>query len=175
MTGSDAPHPADRLIHDLIAHPRTVTEEEIRLITDRIASAPFNSAIQKVSVADRGFNYQGIIPGRQTDSLTLHLIQRVIKDRHWAIGTTAVEYLRSLHAAARSESVQIALYRQWEERDIAVVIARTRTVLNEHQLGPKSETNLIVVYRADRGILITGYQFSTMDEINIPDDALWLK
>ncbi|MGI8691089.1 MAG: hypothetical protein ACR2M3_21115 [Thermomicrobiales bacterium] len=175
MANNDDSHPADQLIHDLIAHPRAATDEEIRLITDRIATAPFNPAIQKVSIANRRFAYQGATPGRQTDSLTLHLIQRVMRDRQWAMGTTAMDYLRSLHAAARSESVQIALYRQWEERDIAVIIARTRTVLGEQQLGARSETNLIVVYRADRGILVSGYQFSTMDEIAIPDDALWLK
>lgn len=175
MTNSDDSHPADRLIHDLIAHPRAATEAEIRLIADRIATAPFNPATQKVSLANRKFDYQGATPGRQTDSLTLHLIQRVMRDRQWAMGTTAMDYLRSLHAATRSESVQIALYRQWEERDIAVVIARTRTVLSEQQLGPRSETNLVVVYRADRGILVSGYQFSTMDKITIPDDALWLK
>jgi len=34
---------------------------------------------------------------------------------------------------------------------------------------------LLVVYSVDRGILISGYQFSTFDEVSIPEHALWLK
>jgi len=175
MTVSDDPHPADLLIHELIARPRPATEQEIRLIIDRIASAPFNRDMQNVPIAQRGLGYRGIIPGAHMTSLALHFIQHVEVERQWATGTTIDAYLESLHRAARDPEVQIALYRQWGMRDIAVAIVPTKRVLDSRQMGPGALPNLLVVYRADRGMLISGYQFSSMDNVRIPKDAVWLK
>lgn len=175
MTGSDDPHPANRLIHDLITHPRSANEQEIRLIIDRIASAPFNTEIQDVPVRDRGRSYLGITLGLHAESLMLHLIRRVTGDEQRAIGTTADAYVGSLRRAIRDPNARLALYQQWGMRDMAVAIAPTRGTLEPEQLGPDAEENIIVVYNATRGILTSGYQFSTMDTIHIPGDALWLR
>ncbi|MDQ2787108.1 MAG: hypothetical protein M3Y58_19125 [Chloroflexota bacterium] len=171
----DNPYPADTLIHDLIAHPRAATEQEIRLITERIASAPFSTEMQDVPVRDRGRSYLGITLGLHADSLTLHLVRRVIGYEQWAIGTTADAYVGSLRQAVRDPNARLALYQQWGMRDTAVAIAPTRRVLETEQLGSDAEANIIVVYNATRGILISGYQFSAMDTIHIPGDALWLR
>ncbi|MDQ6905284.1 MAG: hypothetical protein M3176_00500 [Chloroflexota bacterium] len=175
MTGGDEIHPADWLIHDLIAHPRTATEEETRLITDRIASAPFNPDIQRVQRYERGRKYQAITLGSQADSLTLHLFRRVMGDSQWAAGTMAEDYVQSLQRAARDSRNRLVLYRQWYDRDLAAVIVPTGNVLAPKQIGTKPEPNLLVLYLANRGILISGYQFSSMDTIRIPGDALWLR
>lgn len=165
----------DQLIHELIARPRAVTGEEIRLITERIASAPFSTEIQDVPVRDRGRSYLGITLGLRADSLTLHLVRRVIGDEQWAIGTTADAYVGSLRRAIRDPNAHLALYRQWGMRDMAVAIAPTHRVLEPEQLGPDAEANILVVYNATRGILTSGYQFSMMDAVHIPGDALWLR
>jgi hypothetical protein len=33
----------------------------------------------------------------------------------------------------------------------------------------------LVVYAADRGMIVTGYQVSGLDRIGIPEDARWLR
>jgi len=174
MTGGDDPYPADQLIHDLIAHPRPATEEEIRQIADRIASAPFSTESQRVPVLERGFTYRGVQFGTLEDSLTLHFVHHVIMEAQWAEGTTVEAYVRSLHRAAHAPQARIALYRQWGERDIAAIIVPTQDVLDPREAGRGSLPNLLVVYRADRGMLVSGYQFSTIDMVRIPRTALWL-
>lgn len=175
MTGSDDSYPADQLIHDLIAHPRAATVEEIRLITERIASAPFNTEIQNVPSRERGQTYRGVRLGKRAASLTLHLVRRVVDDEQWAVGTTADAYVESLRRAIRDPHAHLALYRQWGMRDMAAIIAPTRNALGPEQVGPEAEANIIVVYNATRGILTSGYQFSTMDRVYISGDALWLR
>jgi hypothetical protein len=175
MTGSDGPHPADLLIHALIARPCPATEQEIGLITGRIASAPFNEDMQNVPVLLRGLDYQGVILGTQMTSLALHFIQHVEVEKQWATGTTINAYTDSLHRAVRDPEVRIALYRQWGMRDIAAAIVPTKRVLDSGQMGSGALPNILVVYRADRGMLISGYQFSTMDTVRIPRDAVWLR
>jgi len=175
MTKSDDSHPADRLIHDLIAHPRAATEEEIRLITVRIASTPFNRDIQRVQRDERGRTYQAITLGAQADSLTLHLFRRVVGDSQWAVDTTAEGYVQSLRRAARDTRNRLILYRQWQNRNLAAIIVPTENALTLAQMGTKAEPNLFVLYLANRGILISGYQFSSMDTIRIPGDAVWLR
>jgi hypothetical protein len=175
MTLSDDSHPADLLIHELIVHPRPATERELQLITDRIASAPFNRDIQNVPARVRGWKYLGVTIGRNADSLFLHLVRRVIGDEQWAVGTTVDEYVESLRRAVRDPMARLALYRQWGARHMAVVIAPTGNVLGPERVGPDAQANIIVIYNATRGILISGYQFSTMDKIHIPGDAIWLR
>lgn len=145
---SDDPHPADLLIRELIAHLRSPTEQEIRLITDRIASAPFNQDMQKVSPRLRGRRYSGVTLDAQLPSLTLHWIQHVGIERQWATGTTIDTYVETLHRAARELEARIALYRQWESRDIAAAIVSTRMVLHPHQMGTGTLPNRAVAKSA---------------------------
>jgi len=163
------------LIHELISHPRAATDPEIRIITDRIANAPFNTAIQKVPAPERDTEYQGITLGPRVDSLTLHLFRRVIGEGQWAVGTTADTYVRCLQRAARVPYARLVLYQQWGDRDLAGVIVPTSSVLDPQQMGPRAEANLFVLYLANSGILVSGYQFSAMNTIRIPGDALWLR
>ncbi len=168
-------HPADGLIHDLIAHPRAATAEESQQIIERIASAPFDMEMQRVPRALRGLTYQGITLGTETDALTIHLFKRVLADEQWAVGTDAAAYLETLRTAAGTPQARLVLYRHWGTRDIAAVIARTDRCIAPEQLGAKREANLIVLYEANRGILLSGYQFSAMETVRIPRDALWLR
>jgi hypothetical protein len=174
MTGSDDSHPADLLIRELIARPRSATEKDVRLIADRVADAPFSMEIQEIPPRERERTYQGITLGKYADSLTRHLFRRIYEEQ-WATGTTADAYVRSLHRAVCEPSARIALYQRWGSRDTVAFIVPTRDVLKPRQIGAKAEPNLLVVYEANRGILISGYQFSSMATIRIPGDAIWLR
>ncbi len=175
MTSSDDPHPADRLIHDLIAQPRTATEQEIRLITDRIASAPFSPDIQDVPVRDRGRSYLGITLGIQADSLTYHLFRRTVEEKQWAMGTNGGSIrAEPSSGGSRSAGASRALPAVGDAGRRGGNCATNRT-LDSQQIGERALPNLLIVYLADRGILLSGYQFSALDKVRIPKDALWLK
>jgi hypothetical protein len=97
-----------------------------------------------------------------------------VAEAQWSEGTTAAEYLSDLRAAARRPDAALAVYSR-RGGNLASTIARTADVLKPDRLGPSSLPWLIVVYSADWGALVSGYQFSTAAEISIPAEALWLK
>jgi hypothetical protein len=164
---------ADRLIVDLIQAPRAATPGEIALITDRIASAPFSQEQVRVSRDERGVSYMGYTLGVFQDSLVYHLVKRVEIEGQWVYGTTAEAYVADLRAAVRHPAVQIAVYER-RGGHIAAVIAPIEHVVPAQRRGPESESLITVVYAADRGSIITGYQIAQVRTAFIPENALWL-
>ena len=55
---------------------------------------------------------------------------------------------------------------------MAAVFATNR--VPPRRLGPGSKPWLLIVYSADRGMLVSGYQTYAAPPSNIPGDALWL-
>ena len=167
-------HPADALIRELIATRRAATSAEIAAIIARLASAPFDERPTRVSIAERGMAYLGHTLGAREDSLQYHLTKRVILEEQWAVGTTTASYLADLRRAIGASTARLTVY---ERRGgaIAATITPTDAVLIEDQRGLRSFANLLVVYSADRGIVITGYQFSTWSATGLPEEVLWLK
>jgi hypothetical protein len=169
-----SPHPTDRLIRALIQTGRRATLEEIERIVDRLATAPFDPRDRRVRVAERGLQYHGRTVRAREDSLFYHLVKRVVADGQWAADTTVEQYLTDLRHAARSPDARLLLYTDRGGR-IAATITPTAAVLPAGRQGPRPLPNLLVVYSADRGIIVTGYQFPTLEEIRIPQEAQWLK
>lgn len=180
MDGKDAvnpalsPHPTDRLIRALIQTGRRATPEEIERIVDRLATAPFEPRPKRVGVAERGWQYQGRSLAAREESLFYHLVKRVVADGQWGDGTTAEQYLVDLHQAARSDEAHLVVYAA-RGGHIAAAITPTIAVLPIARRGSDTLPNLLVIYSADRGIIVSGYQFSTLDETRIPQEARWLK
>ena len=166
-------HPVDRLIRGRIQTRRNVEQHDIERILDRIATAPFDPRVVRVPTEERGLTYgfRRLLPW--DDSLFAHLVRRVVLDQAWAIGTTADEYLRDLHHAARLSSIGLVIYSR-RGGSIAGILAPTRFALRAARLGPGSLPELFVVYSADRGAIVSGYQVSSRDELAIPGDAQWL-
>lgn len=167
-------HPADQLIRELIATGRAATAEEVGRIVARLATAPFDPRVRKVRQKERGVVYQGRTIGAREGSLFYHLAKRVVVERQWADGTTASQYVADLQHSARSPVARLVLY---NDRSGALVatITPTGAVVPPERQGPSPLPHLLVVYAAARGWIITGYQFSTLDRVRIPREALWLK
>ncbi len=169
-----SPHSVDQLIRELIQTGRTATEEEIAQIIERMQAAPFNTAIVRVQVRERSATYQGQTLGAQEDALTFHLIKRVVIERQWTPGTTAEQYVEDLRRAISHPLARLAVYERRREH-CAATITPTAGVLPLERHGSQAESQLLVVYSADRGIILTGYQFSELERTSIPGTARWLK
>ncbi len=169
-----SPHPADRLIRELIATRRTATAAEIAAIIARMASAPFDRRIVPVRVVDRGTEYRGHQLGVREDSLRYHLIKRVAIEEQWADGTTMQSYLSDLRHSILAPAARLLVY---ERRGgmIAATITPTDDVLEGARQGSSSLPSLLVVHAVDRGGIITGYQYSTWSSTGLPEEVLWLK
>jgi len=167
-------HPTDRLIRELIQTGRPATEDEIGRIVDRMAAMPFDRCIIPVPTTLRGQTYRGHTLGAREDSLTYHLTKRVVDERQWLDGTTADEYLADLRRAVRAPSARLATYER-RGGHIAVTMTPTSAAVPSVRRTPASLPDVLVVYSADRGIILSGYQVSSLDQTGIPDEARWLK
>lgn len=167
-------HPTDQLIRDLILTRRDALADEIERILDRIATAEFDSRIVRVPVAERGVRYKSRQLLARDDSLFVHLVRRVVRNQGWAEGTTAEQYVQDLHRAARSSRARIVVYAR-RGGSIAGILAPTSLAVPTVRLGSESLPLLFVVFSADRGTLVSGYQTPSQQDLAIPGDALWLR
>lgn len=139
---------ADLLIRELIRTRRDATAEEIGQITRRMARAPF-------------------------PTLSKHLTQR-IAERQWADRTSEYEYRADLRRAIQDEAGRLTVF-QRRGGNLAAILTETERILGKNQRGADWEPLLFVVYSADRGIIVSGYQASSLDTISLPKDARWLR
>jgi hypothetical protein len=175
MAGSHlSSDPTDRLIRELIATRRAAAPEEITRILDRIASAAFDPRAVNIPADHRGIVYGDRRLQPRDDSLFAHLVRWVVLDRQWMSGTTAEQFLRDLHRTARVEHAGLVVYSR-RGGSIAGVLASTALVVPPSRLGPDSLPWLFVVYAADRGIIVSGYQVVSRNRLVIPEDAQWLR
>jgi hypothetical protein len=56
---------------------------------------------------------------------------------------------------------------------MAAILAQNR--VDPARLGPEALPWLLVVFSADRGTMVSGYQISSVTLSNIPGDALWFR
>jgi hypothetical protein len=164
-------HPVDRLIRDLIRPGREASAEEVDLIVERIASAPFDSRLVAVSTELRGVTYRGRTLKSRDESLVLHLVRRVLVDAEWAHGTTEQEYEVDLRRAVRDPSGRLVIYARRGGHIAAVFAPNTVPAARR---GPAAKPWLFVVFAADRGILLTGHQVSRFPAHRVPEDVRWL-
>jgi hypothetical protein len=167
-------HPVDQLIRELVVTGRAATDEEVMRIIDRMASVPFASHEVIVNPRERGASYEGYVLSKRADSLSYHLIKRIVIERQWRPGTTAQDYTADLRRAVRSAGTRLGIYSR-QGGAIVVAIAPTATILTPERLGEKPEPQLLVIYSTDRGRIISGYQFSTLEATTIPQEVRWLR
>lgn len=167
-------HPIDQLIRHLVRTSRLATSADITAITERMADAPFDRRIVSVPTALRDLWYHGQQLGANQDALSLHLLKRVVIDRQWAAGTTEAQYVADLRRAIREPPAQLAVYAR-RGGHLAVTLTPTATAVPVERRTPNSLPYVLVVYSADRSIIITGYQITDRRQTGIPQEARWLK
>jgi hypothetical protein len=88
-------------------------------------------------------------------------------------GTTATQYLADLHAAARAAAF-LGVYPYGSDVAAATLTNRS-AVIPAVRTGLQPQHLILVVYSADNGWLITGYQVSSVAATTIPQGVLWLR
>jgi hypothetical protein len=167
-------HPVDIKIRELIAARRLADPGEIERIVERMATAPFNPGQVVVPLPYRGLTHLGRSLGSHAPADFFHLVERVAVDAQWAAGTTLEDYLADLRRAVQWPKARLALYRR-RGGAIVAAVSSTSDIVPISRQGLGSQPWLIVLYSAERGILISGYQFSSFARVSIPGDAQWLR
>lgn len=153
---------ADRLIAELLSGSRQAGPDDADRIAATIAGAPFSGRQVPVpSHLQRVYNGRPVRPVES--SLLVHLLRRMIDDEQWTMGTTEADYLGDLHAAASLPEAAIGIT-GGGGGNLAFVVADTHRVVPARRLGRRPHPLLLVVYSANSGILLSGYQ--------IPDSQL---
>lgn len=158
----------------MIRTGRSASDEEVEQIIERIATAPFDRRVIPVPTRLRGLAYQGRTLGAREDALTYHLTKRVVEERQWTMGTTADEYLGDVQRAVRAAVARLTIYAR-RDGHIAATVTPISVAVPPARRTADSLPNVLVVYSADRGIILSGYQFSGLDRTGIPTEARWLR
>ena len=167
--------PVDALIARLIRDDRAVaTPADVAAIVARIASAPFSRRVVRVPRLDRGLTYRHISLGTTADSLDYHLAKRVRAERQWEDGTLENDYLSDLRAAVRHRQARLLIYERTGDL-CAATISPAIAVVPVHRLGQEWQPYLLVVYSALHGTVRTGYMFSSLVTLDLPESARWLR
>jgi hypothetical protein len=165
--------PVDHLIRAIIETRRRATAPEVEQITERIATAPFENVRIHVPLRLR-LTYQGRVLGNREPSLLVHFVKRTLVEEQWDTATTIDDYILDLRRAALATGAQLLAYTRWGDRYAATITPTSQAVPDE-RLGRKACPNLIVVYSADRSVIVTGYMFTGLSDLNLPGDVLWLR
>lgn len=163
--------PTDQLIRELIATGREPTRAEKRRILDRIAGAMFSRATVTVPGPARRLLAASRPLGSRALSIEYHRAKHTA-DGQWAASTTTHQYLGDLRRAARDHSAEFAVYRSGG-RSMAAVRVQTEQAVPPARRGPRILPNLLVLYSADWGRILTGFQFPSLDVTDIPSDVRW--
>ena len=166
--------PADQLVRELIRTGRAATPDDVRRIIERMATAPFDPGAVRVRVSERGMHYQGRTIGARVDSLTYHLTKRVVLEEQWVDGKTAWQYIADLRAGVKHSDARVVVYARRSGYLAATTTPIARIIVPARQ-GARPLPKLLVIYSADHGMIVTGYQFSRLEEIGIPQEARWLR
>lgn len=162
----------DDLLRDLVEEQRLPTATERADILSHLAQAPFWDHEVPVHLALRGAVVDGVELGATAPSLQAHVPRHVIHGRHWEADTTPAQYLADVRAAIQSDGARLALYTR-QEGVVALVVANTLAVVPSDRLGSKPLAVLAVVYAADRGAVVSGYQARAVEALNLPGFVLW--
>lgn len=170
---SQSQHPTDILIRHLIATGGPATEAEVQVVIDRMAAAPFSRDVYRVPRALR-IEYLGQTLGARADSLSIHLVKRVVEGQ-WATGTTTADYLSDIRATVQAPSARILVTEADWGGSFAAAITPTTDVVPAGRRGPGAQRLLFVLYSANDAILKTAYMFSDLTTLRLSGKTVWLR
>lgn len=171
---SPSQHSTDNLIRHLIATGGPAFEAEVQAIIDRLAEATFSSNPYKVPTRLR-VRYLGQTLGARADSLSVHLLKRVLAEGQWAVGTTRADYLNDIRAAVQSPSARILVTEADWGGSYAAAITPTSDAVPATRRGPNRQRLLFVLYSADDAILKSAYMFSDLTTLRLSGKTVWLR
>ena len=137
-----------------------------------MAAAPFDERVLGVPIRYRGLRYQGDVLHDRERVLFLHLVQRIVAEGQWADGIGEWEYLADMRAAIRDPAARLCVY--WRRGGPLAAIFTPNTLPRSHR-GARALSHIFVVYSADRGRIVSGYQVSGVETIALSEDVQWLK
>jgi len=156
----------DQRIRQIVAGSRSPSIEDVVMIQQRAASATFYRSEANTPNDLVGMQLpDGHVIGERERSIYIHLAKR-IQQGQWDRSTSPEGYLNDLQAFTKRDDVQVLLYERRGGNMAAFI-------------GPApqggDESNMIVIYSADRGMIVSGYRFGNFSDLNLGTNQRWLR
>jgi hypothetical protein len=164
-------HEVDCLIRGIVAG---VSEEkgDLERVVEHVRKAEFAS--HRVRVASRivGQEFQGSVLMKKEKSLLAHLAKRVLADDQWSANTSAGDYVRHLREAAADPDAKVVVYERGNRRFAGFYVPNK---IPKSFLGSEADSHVWVVYDADHGKIVSGYQVESLDKVDTGKRTIWLR
>lgn len=168
--------PIDGIVKGILDGSRQPTGEDVSAIITRMATAPSDARRRDLSqplldlIRQHGQN----APAWPTE-FTHHWAKHVLGDGQWESSTSEAIYFHDLRQAILHPRSRLVLHRLPNGRSRAIVITYTSHIIPLERLGPKYGPELVVVYSADTGKILTGYMVKFSSDITSRPGTIWLR
>jgi hypothetical protein len=161
------------LLFSLIEDPRHASDDELKSIRKWFSQLSFDPWDMPVPRNMQGITIeQEPLSGRDS-SIRIHLAKRMFVEGQWSTSTTLHDYVSDLRRAVQHESARFAVYARRAGYILICVVPAT-AIVPEARRGAVLLEHLLVVCSINRGVILTGYTFSSLETTGIPEDARWL-
>jgi hypothetical protein len=166
----------DALIRQLISGDRVPSEQDVVDILDHIAGATFYLGRRNIPgplqdlMRDHGYP----MPDRG-DDLIYHWAKHVLGDQQLTPDTTAAEYFEYAMKAVTHPDARLIAQVTRSGHHVAVAICPVEGVVPLIRWGPRVGTDLLVVYSADAGRIVSAYMTASTSRITSRAGTVWLR
>ena len=174
--GDSSPGSVDALIRDIIAGLGSPDTDAAERILERIRQSTFSLARRNIPAPLRELMRQHdyAVPDPGND-LVFHWAKHVLGDQQWHPRTTIDDYNDDLQRAVDDPSSRLLVRKAYSGHDVAMLIADTRRVVPSDRLGTRHGPELLVVYSATVGRILTGHMVSTSLPLTESLSTVWLR
>lgn len=172
--------PLDWAVRRALFQGETLDRQTAEALLARVSGAAFAEHTVRPYTGIRGQSYLGVELRGRVPSVDAHVAKRVLFDREWAYGTTAGEYVRDLQRAVQQAefATMHVEYPNSVNRVYAVqVFAQTAEAVPRERLGPKHKPWVCVIYSANHGKIVSGYQMldNDVEQLRAERVVLWTR
>lgn len=155
-------HPVDVAIREILQGQRSSRSIDVDAVIERLASVTFKTGRRRLPQPLLALmHWHGYSTGRPMTELTFHWAKHALGDRQWSAATTETVCLEDLRRVVRHPKSRLLLRRTRASTYLAFVIADTVNVVPLERLGPDHGPEILVVYDAGIGKILSGYMILT--------------
>lgn len=169
-------HPVDIAIREILRGDRPAADLSASAVADRMASVTFSLSRRGLPRPLLAFmELHGYAIERRPTELTNHWAKHVLGDGQWSVGTDATQYMNDLRAVCHHSVSRLVLRRIASGSRRAIAIANTLDIVPSERLGANYGPELVVVYSADTGKILSGYMVQIFAAPASEPETIWLR
>lgn len=169
-------HPVDVAIRDILQAQRPPSVSDAGAVVERMASATFKTGRRRLpQPLLELMSLHGYSTDQRMTELTFHWAKHVLGDGQWSPEIDEVTYLEHLRRVVEYPESRLFLQRRNHRSSAAIAIANTVDIVPPELCGSGGGTEIVVVYSADLGKILSGYMIDTSLTITSEPRTIWLR